>query len=104
MAILMGIPPEFLQTVLDGRVVRYGCILKEGGNGRIVGHLKELTGLSRTLADIPLGPALAGASGAAQIGQWLDTHHQLGQVRQLLDHLGLVSSVGAVASVAGLGR
>jgi hypothetical protein len=99
----MGIPPELLQAVLDGRVVRYGCILKEVGNGQIVGHLKELTGLSRILSSAPVGPALAGASGVAQIGQWLDTHHQLGQVRQLLEHLRLVSSVGAVASVAGLG-
>jgi hypothetical protein len=104
MAIPMGIPAEFLQAVLDGRIVRYGCILKGAGpGGRIVGHLKELTGLSLALSGAPIGPALAGASGVAQIGQWLDTHHQLGQVRQLLKHLRLVSSVGAVASVAGLG-
>jgi hypothetical protein len=103
MAIPMGIPAEFLQAVKDGLVIRYGCILKEVGTGRIVGHLKELTGLARVLSSVPLGPALAGASGVAQIWQRLDTHHQLGQVRQQLGHLRLVSSVGAVASVAGLG-
>jgi hypothetical protein len=103
MPIPMEIPARFLQALLDGRLVRYGCILKETTTGQIVGHLKELDRVSRILSGIPLNPGLAGASAVVQIGQWIDTHHQLGQIRQVLDRLQLVSSIGAVASVAGLG-
>ena len=103
MPIPMEIPAQFLQAVANGQFKRYGCLIKEVASGRIVGHLKELTGVSRLLSSIPLHPLLGGMSVVAQAGQWLDTHSQLRQVRQLLDHLQLVSGVGALASVAGLG-
>ncbi len=99
----MAIPEQFLPAVHSGQVVRYGCILKDVTTGQIVGHLKELAGLSRRLSGIPIHPLLTGAATVAQAGQWIDTHMQLGQIRQALDHLQLVSSVGAVASVVGLG-
>ena len=99
MAIPMEIPAALLRAVIDGRAVRYGCVVKDGATGRILGHLKEVGRLSETLASIPLGPVTT----AVQIGQWIDTHGQLRHIRQTLDHLQLISSVGAVASVVGLG-
>jgi hypothetical protein len=102
-AIPMAIPEQFLPAVLSGQAVRYGCILKDVATGQIIGHLKELAGLSQLLSGIPIHPLLTGAAAVAQAGQWIDTHMQLRQIRQALDHLQLVSSIGAVASVAGLG-
>jgi hypothetical protein len=99
----MAIPEQFLPAVLSGQVVRYGCILKDVATGQIVGHLKELTGLAQLLSGIPVHPLLAGSAAVAQAGQWIDTQVQLRRIRQVLDHLQLVSSAGAIASVAGLG-
>jgi hypothetical protein len=103
MPIPMMIPAEFLQPVLDGRYLRYGCIIKDVASGQIVGHLKELSGLSRVLSNIPIRPLLGSAAVIAEGGRFLDTQHQLRQIRQILEQLQMVSSIGAVASVAGLG-
>jgi hypothetical protein len=103
MPIPMKVTDQFLADVVAGSVVRYGCILKKVSDGRIVGHLKEVGSAAMQLSAIPLNPLAAGASALAQVGQWLDTHAQLQQVRLALDHLKLISTVGAVASVAGLG-
>src|SRR4051812_6452163 len=99
MAIPMGIPAALLRAVIDGRALRYGCLVKDVATGRILGHLKDVGRLSATLAGIPLDPVTT----AVQLGQWIDTHGQLRHIRQTLDHLHLISSVGAVASVVGLG-
>jgi hypothetical protein len=48
---------------------------------------------------MPLDPLTT----AVQIGQWFDTHSQLTAIRQTLSHLQLINTVGAAASVAGLG-
>jgi hypothetical protein len=92
----MDLPSKFLPRVIDGSLVRYGCILKEVATGRIVGHLKEVGAVPDLLSRLPLG-------GLPQIGQWIDPHVQLKRIQSVLNHLQLVSTVGAAASVAGLG-
>ena len=99
MPIPMQVPAQFIQAVLDGTARRYGCIIKDAATGRILGHLKEVGTWSNTASSVPLNPLTT----AVQIGQWLDTRSQLGAIRQTLSQLQMISSVGAVASVAGLG-
>ena len=90
MSIQFDIPGKFLPQVLNGDVERYGAILKEVGSGQIVGHLKEVGGLT-------IG--FPGANIASQAVQ----HAQLAHIQQTLNGLKLVATVGAVASVASLG-
>jgi hypothetical protein len=103
MPIPMQVPSQFLPAVIAGTVVRHGCILKDRSTGRIVGHLKEVGQAGAWLAGAPRNPLAAGAAALARVGQWVDTHRQLSRIREALEHLRLVSSVGAAASVAGLG-
>jgi hypothetical protein len=102
MLFTMRIPGEFLANVASGQVVRYGCILKNVGNGQIVGHLKEVGNSISFLSRLPMNP-LSGLSSMAQVGQWIDTHQQLAKIQQTLNTLQLIGTVGAVSSVAGLG-
>src|SRR4051812_2548140 len=103
MPIPMEMPASFLQAVIDGRVARYGCVLKDVLSGRIVGHLKEVGQAAVLLSGAPVSPIGTAASVVAQAGQWLDSHVQLKAIRQTLEHLQLVTTAGALASVAGLG-
>ena len=73
MPIHMEVPAQFLQAIIDGRLASYGCVVKNVASGRIVGHLKEVG---------------------------LETLCQSGGA---LRHLHLIGSVGAAASVIGLG-
>jgi hypothetical protein len=99
MPIPMDIPARFLPGVIAGNVIRYGCILCDARTGKIVGHLKQVLDISRS---IPMNP-IGAVSTVGQLIQTFATHHQLTRIQQTLDHLKLISSVGAVASVAGLG-
>jgi hypothetical protein len=123
----MRIPAYFLADYLAGKVLRYGCILKDSGTGRIVGHLVELGRAGRVLDALPLGPlsALARVAEAVatqyrlgkieNIARLSDerlqgiqqslalSHLKSGEIQQGLNHLHLIGSIGAAASVAGLG-
>ncbi len=89
------VPNSFLLKIISGEYVRYGGIVKEAATGQIVGHLKEVGSIAGQLSSLPITPAHA----LSQAGQ----HVQLAQIQSTLDGLQLVSSVGAVASVASLG-
>lgn len=99
MPIQMQIPAQFLQAMASGAAQRYGCIIKDTVTGHILGHLKEVGTWAEMASCVPLNPLTT----AVQIGQWIDTRSQLSAIRQTLSQLQLISSVGAVASVAGLG-
>jgi hypothetical protein len=103
MPIPMEIPAHLLQGVMNGIFIRIGCTVRDVASGQIVAHLKELPGLSRLLCAFPMNPVLGGAESLLQFGQWIDTHSQLKHIQGMMRQLQLVSSVGAVASVAGLG-
>ena len=95
----MQIPAQFLHVVAQGAARRYGCIIKDQATGRILGHLKEVGKWANALPSLPLNPV----STAVEIAQWLSTQSQLSAIRETLHHLQLMTSVGAAASVAGLG-
>lgn len=103
MPIPMEIPAHLFQGVVDGTLIRIGCTVRDVATGQVVAHLKELAGVSRLLCEFPLNPMLGGADTLLQLGQWIDTHSQLKHIQGMLQKLQLVSTVGAVASVAGLG-
>jgi hypothetical protein len=90
MPIPMEIPARFLQRVIEGQAVRSGCILKDETTGQIIGHLKEVGQTATRLANVPLNPLTT----VAQVGNWIDSHVQLRQIRQSLDHLQLISTLG----------
>jgi len=99
MTIPFEIPAQFLPMVNAGEVVRYGALLRDAETGRFVGHLKEAGKLGETLAALPVSPI----SSAVKIGSAISQHVQLANIQQVLNSLQLLSSVGAFASVAGLG-
>ncbi len=88
-----AVPSEFLPKVASGELIRYGAILKDADTGMIVGHLKEAGDLAQNLSSLtPIGAL-------SQAGQ----HYQLAQIQNTLDTLQMISSVGALASVATFG-
>lgn len=106
------IPAHFLSRVDAGELVRYGTILKDVADGKIVGHLQQ-TGLF----DHVLGNAVSGVGQVVQsgtspinlltgLGTVIQNEQIKGKLASLTDMvsglqtLGLVSSV---ASVAGIG-
>ena len=103
MPIPMEIPAHLFLGVMDGSLIRIGCTVRDVATGQIVAHLKELPGVLRLLSGFPYNPVLGGAGTLLQMGQWIDTHSQLKQIQGLLQNLQLVTSIGAIASVAGLG-
>jgi hypothetical protein len=93
------IPSKFISPVKSGKLVRYGCIIKDAHTGQIVGHLKEVGNLSNTLSNIipanPLNPLNSVTSIISNI--------QLYNIEKTLSSLKLISTVGAISSIATLG-
>jgi len=90
------IPEEFIKKVASNEVIRYGTILKDANTGKIVGHLKEVGNLSTKLGmNIPFNPLDTASNISSNI--------QLAQIQNTLSQLQLITSIGAVASVATLG-
>jgi len=93
--IAFEIPKRFLEQVVSGDLLRYGGLLKDSTSGLIVGHLKETGNIGMNLASMVPSGLLLPASGIQML--------QLGKIQHTLDSLKLISSIGAVASVANLG-
>ncbi|SFV53263.1 hypothetical protein MNB_SM-7-895 [hydrothermal vent metagenome] len=92
------IAPEVLREGLSsGKLIRIGMIIKEASSGKIVGHMKEVGHLTKVLNSFPIG--LDPLSNLSDIYQGV----QLEQIKQSLETLQLISTVGAAASVATLG-
>lgn len=90
------VPFKFIPGLTAGTIIRTGVLLKDASTGQIIGHLKEAGEVARSISNIsPFDPI--GIAG--QIVQ----AHELGKIKESLEALQLVSSIGAVASVATLG-
>ena len=100
MAIPMQLPAQFLLAVVQGLAQRNGSVLQDIASGQVLGHLKEVGTWARLASSIPVDNP---AHGVVELAEWADTHHQLSGIAKTLGHLQLLGSVGAVASVAGLG-
>lgn len=86
-------PAECIAGLNTGELCRYGALIKDAKTGNIVAHMKEASKLAQTVSGI--NPATLLSQGAQ--------HYQLHNIQQSLNSLQLISSVGAVASVATLG-
>lgn len=101
------IPAQFLSAYAAGEVVRYGAVLKDVGTGQILAHLQEVGGLGSILQE-PLkslgGLGIGSAPGTIlqAVGSGVNTA-QLAQISNTLETLQIITTVGAVASVATLG-
>nr|WP_281721130.1 hypothetical protein [Nitrosomonas nitrosa] len=109
MTIPFEVPAQFMAKVLSGEYVRYGGILKDSVTGQVVGHLKEAGSLGKVLSAIPMNP-ISAISDVIQISQYAHLSHQntqimqnITQIQSTLERLQLITSVGALASVASLG-
>ncbi len=111
-AIPFAVPAQFLAQLNAGELARYGTILKDVADGRIVGHLQQ-TGVF----DHVLGNAVSGLGQVVQSGvnpinmltgfATVAQNHQIkGQLTALTDMVGSLQTLGlvsSVASVAGIG-
>lgn len=92
--------PNGLQALhAVGQLQRYGTILKDVTNGRIVGHLKEAGAFSQAMAMLPVNPL----STALEVGSMVSQNAQLSALQAAMGTVQILSGVGAVASVANLG-
>ncbi|MFO1143308.1 MAG: hypothetical protein U1E59_13140 [Amaricoccus sp.] len=102
--------PEYLLSAYDsGEVIRYGAILKNVADGRIIAHMQE-TGLGQSLASTAVGQIqgltgglspLGFATGAVQVWQNEQIKQALGVLQQLQVANLALSAVGIGISAAG---
>lgn len=102
--------PEWLAAAHDtGQVVRYGAILKNVADGRIVAHMQE-TGLGQKVVSTAMGSVRGAAAGlnplgfvtgGVQIWQNEQIKHALGVLQQLQVANLALSAVGIGISAAG---
>lgn len=95
---LMAVPASLMFAVANGSASVTGALVKDAVTGQILAHLQPTRMLSEALSLAgagPLAPAqliLDGVEGA-----------QLMQIKQMLDTVQVVASIGAAASVLNLG-
>jgi hypothetical protein len=120
MSIIMNVPEAFSTAYKLGKVVKYGTILKDANTGKIVAHLaesKNLINLASSIQSNPTQIATGLVSSVSSLAANYQLYNQnikldqqsikidnlLNQVKSLtgLTHFtAVVSSVGAIASVA----
>jgi hypothetical protein len=120
MSIIMDVPEAFSTAYKLGKVVKYGTILKDANTGKIVAHLAESKNLINLVSSIPSNPTqiatglVSSVSSLAANYQLYNQNIKLDQqsikIDSLLDQVknltglaqftAVVSSVGAIASVA----
>ena len=100
MAFPAQLPSQILQGIIEGLMRRNGSVIQDVLTGQVLGHLKEVGTWAQLASSLPVDSP---AGGVVRLMEWVDTHHQLDGIAKTLGHLQLLSSVGAAASVAGLG-
>lgn len=98
MLYLMGVPPGLAEAVAQKLAFVEGALVKDSVTHQILAHLQPTRLLSQTLTQV-----LDGVSSPLNLMSSLGQNYQLWKVRQMLDTLQLVSSIGAAASVLNLG-
>jgi len=111
-AIPFQIPAQYLASVNAGEMLRYGTILKNASDGKIVAHLQQ-TGvfdhvLSNSMSGLShLTQAVANPVGAlssiATVVQNQQIKGQLANMTEMMGSLQTLGLVSSVASVAGIG-
>lgn len=98
MPYLMSVPPGLAEAVARNLAFVEGALVKDSATHQILAHLQPTRLLSQTLTQV-----LDGATSPLNLMSSLGQNYQLWKVRQMLDTLQLVSSIGAAASVLNLG-
>lgn len=94
---------SIIQGLLDGKLTRYGGVIRETATGQIVRHLVESPSLTSKLMTLPASPILGSVSLATDlIGRGI-TIHKINQVREMLFPILGLSQIAAGASVLGVG-
>ncbi len=110
--LLFQIPAQFLSQVDAGQIVRYGTILKDVTDGKIVAHLQQTGVFDHVLSNAVSGVgqfaqvASSPVSALTGIGTLVQNQQIKGQLNSLTDMVGSLQSlslIGTVASVAGIG-
>jgi hypothetical protein len=94
----MGVPPSLAEAVAQKLAFVEGALVKDSVTNQILAHLQPTQLLSKGLMQV-----LDGVSSPLNLMSSLGQNYQLWKVRQMLDMLQLVSSIGAAASVLNLG-
>lgn len=91
--------PELIKGLAEGSIKRFGGVLRDASNGRIVKHLLEAPRTTEALGRVAVG----GPSAVIDVIGHGITHHKLNVVQQTLSSVLQVSQVAAGASVLNLG-
>jgi hypothetical protein len=94
---------RIIEGLVTGGLNRFGGVIRDASNGRIVKHLLEAPGTSEVLMKAPVPNLLGGVSSVVDsVGHGV-TIHKLNAVQQTLSSVLQVSQVAAAASVLNLG-
>lgn len=100
---LLANDQALIDGLADGRLRRFGGVIRDNTNGRIVKHLLEAPETSEELVETPLNSLLGRSGGfARRVGQRVVIPYA-GAVQDTLSAILQVSQIGAVASVINLG-
>lgn len=94
---------HLIQGLLEGSLRRFGGVIRDASNGRIVKHLLEAPGISDVLMRAPVPNLLGGVRGVIDAVGHGVTIHKLNVVQKTLSSVLQVSQVAAAASVLNLG-
>lgn len=93
-------PEKFLTALAVGQIKRYGSIIKDTASGKILGHLKEVGGIGLEISNlIPINPIGVVMNIASSISK----SNGISKIKESLELLNLISSVGATSSIVSLG-
>jgi len=92
-----------IEGLVTGGLKRFGGVIRDASNGRIVRHLLEAPGTSEDLMRAPVHSLFGGVSSAVDAVGHGVTIHKLNAVQQTLSSVLHISQIGAAASVLNLG-
>jgi len=92
-----------IEGLVTGSLRRFGGVVRDASNGRIVKHLLEAPGTSEVLMKAPMPNLLGGVGTVVDAVGHGATIHKLSAVQQTLSSVLQVSQVAAAASVLNLG-
>jgi hypothetical protein len=94
------VPDRFMPGIASGALRIKGALVKNGTSGEIVGHMRMVgDAFTKTGNAFSLGPQAA----LTQLASSLASNAQLAHLQSTVNSIKLISTIGAVASVAGVG-
>lgn len=100
--LLREVPAQLLSGVGSGEYKVYGSIIRSAANGRIVGHLKETSGLTR-LAGAALTQGVPGFGTAVDLAGYTVSYVQNEQIKAAVNVVQNLQIANLAVSAAGIG-